>query len=258
MKGKDFISKLIATERVVIRRPFIAVLAYHSVSGGNDSVDIKLSDFERQIDYLVGKNYKVGSLSEVMEMTEKSVLERPVVGISFDDGYSDLLDTALPVLAKHNLKATFFVLSRPGKADRSQINNSKSLLDNNGVRMILSEGHEIGSHTSTHPNLLDLRMDRLREEIIDSKYELEKEFGGKVKYFAYPKGKYDQRSSRLCREAGYEAAFSACPGFVGKNIGLYEIPRILIDRYHGIDQFQALLTVCGSSYQKLKTRRSRK
>src|SRR5215831_20038271 len=65
------------------------------------------------------------------------------MALTFDDGPNDphtmhLLD----VLAKHNAKATFFLIGRYVR-QRPEI-----------ARAVLTAGHEIGNHTDSHPNLI--------------------------------------------------------------------------------------------------------
>ena len=76
------------------------------------------------------------------------------MALTFDDGPNDphtlhLLD----VLAKHNARATFFLI---GKYVRQRPDI---------VRAIAAAGHEIGNHTDSHPNLILVSAARLRQEL---------------------------------------------------------------------------------------------
>jgi peptidoglycan/xylan/chitin deacetylase (PgdA/CDA1 family) len=99
------------------------------------------------------------------------------MALTFDDGPNDphtmnLLD----VLARHNAKATFFLM---GKYVRQRPDIA---------RAILAAGHEIGNHTDSHPNLVLVSAARLRQELADCTKALEDALGSKVTLFRPPFG----------------------------------------------------------------------
>jgi len=69
-------------------------------------------------------------------------------------------------------------------------------------------GHEIGSHSRSHPILPMLDDGTLREEIVGSRAALEAMLGRRVHSFCYPNGDSDERVEQVVREAGYECATS--------------------------------------------------
>src|SRR5471030_219233 len=88
------------------------------------------------------------------------------MALTFDDGPNDphtlhLLD----VLAKHNAKATFFLIGKYVR-QRPEI-----------ARAILTAGHEIGNHTNSHPNLVLVSAARLRQELEDCQKSVEDALG---------------------------------------------------------------------------------
>ncbi|HEY2498458.1 MAG TPA: polysaccharide deacetylase family protein [Candidatus Angelobacter sp.] len=99
------------------------------------------------------------------------------MALTFDDGPNDphtlhLLD----VLAKHDAKATFFLIGQYVR-QRPEI-----------ARAILAAGHEIGNHTYSHPNLIFVSARRLRQELEDCNKALEDAVGMKVSLFRPPFG----------------------------------------------------------------------
>jgi len=99
------------------------------------------------------------------------------MALTFDDGPNDphtmhLLD----VLAKHNAKATFFLIGRYVR-QRPEI-----------ARAILAAGHEIGNHTHSHPNLVLVSAGRLRQELNDCGKALEDVLGTRITLFRPPFG----------------------------------------------------------------------
>ncbi len=106
------------------------------------------------------------------------------IALTFDDGPNDphtlrLLD----VLARHEAKATFFLIGRYVR-QRPDI-----------ARAIQAAGHEIGNHTYSHPNLIFVSRRRLRQELADCGKALEDALGTTVRLFRPPFG--GRRSSVL-------------------------------------------------------------
>lgn len=69
------------------------------------------------------------------------------LALTFDDGPSNFTEAVLDILKEHNARATFFVAG---------VNNGHGQLDiryADTLRRMVSEGHQIGSHTWSHPNL---------------------------------------------------------------------------------------------------------
>ncbi len=113
------------------------------------------------------------------------------MALTFDDGPNDphtmhLLD----VLARHNAKATFFLI---GKYVRQRPDIA---------RAILAAGHEIGNHTDSHPNLVLVSAVRLRQELSDCGKALEDALGTKITLFRPPFGGRRPNVLRTARGMG--------------------------------------------------------
>jgi peptidoglycan/xylan/chitin deacetylase (PgdA/CDA1 family) len=74
------------------------------------------------------------------------------------------------------------------------------------VRALHAAGHEIGSHSLTHPLLPDLSDERVRDEVEVSRHELRSAIRADVPSFCYPNGSYDARTLHAVKAAGYECA----------------------------------------------------
>lgn len=130
--------------------------------------------------------------------------------ITFDDGYKDLLEHAVPTLLALGLTAVIFPIVdfvgrksswSPRLADRAEHLSAADLRELAGL------GFEIGSHTLTHPVLPTLGSEAKRREIQTSRPALEDVVGAPVRTFAYPYGAMDEEAVALAGET-YEAAFS--------------------------------------------------
>ncbi len=124
------------------------------------------------------------------------------MALTFDDGPNDphtmhLLD----VLAKHNAKATFFLI---GKYVRQRPDIA---------RAILAAGHEIGNHTDSHPNLILVSAARLRQELADCTKSLEDALGQKVTLFRPPFGGRRPNVLRTARRMGLSPVMWSVSGY---------------------------------------------
>ena len=113
------------------------------------------------------------------------------MALTFDDGPNDphtmhLLD----VLARHNAKATFFLIGKYVR-QRPEI-----------ARAILAAGHEIGNHTDSHPNLVLVSAARLRQELDGCRKSLEDALGTKITLFRPPFGGRRPNVLRTARKMG--------------------------------------------------------
>ncbi len=113
------------------------------------------------------------------------------MALTFDDGPNDphtmhLLD----VLAKHDAKATFFLIGKYVR-QRPEI-----------ARAILAAGHEIGNHTDSHPNLVLVSAARLRQELESCSKSLEDALGTKTTLFRPPFGGRRPNVLRTARKMG--------------------------------------------------------
>lgn len=148
--------------------------------------------------------------------------ENPIV-FTFDDGWESQLTQALPVLVKHRVPATFFVL--PGFDGKQP--NHMSLED---FQTLADAGMSVQSHTINHaelPSLLRSNRGAAEAEVVESKQILE-QFGG-VDYLAYPYGAFDADTEILIIRANYTAALSTRFGRVHFPADLMRLSRIAVN-----------------------------
>jgi peptidoglycan/xylan/chitin deacetylase (PgdA/CDA1 family) len=86
------------------------------------------------------------------------------------------------------------------------------------VRKLAGQGHVIGSHTLTHPNIAFVSDEEVRAELGDSKTKLERELGVPIAHFAYPgpalRPNWSERSREISEDVGYETAVTIESGAV--------------------------------------------
>jgi peptidoglycan/xylan/chitin deacetylase (PgdA/CDA1 family) len=99
------------------------------------------------------------------------------IALTYDDGPNPhATPRLLEVLAKHEVKATFFLIGEFVRKEPAL------------VREIAAAGHTIGNHTMTHPWLSYCSSARVRTEIADSKAILEDTIGATISLFRPPHG----------------------------------------------------------------------
>lgn len=213
-----------------VNNPPAHILCYHSVSKTDSLVNVQPSQFKKHIQYILS-HFDVVALSEVVDfIDEKREAMKPIVAITFDDGYRNLLAIA-PYLYSLGIKPTIFVTSQPNAINRQELDNYHPVMSMRDVKHLHDNyGWEIASHTATHPNLLTLNDHDLEVEVVQSKRQLEDELGCEVKYFAYPKGYYNERAVDMCRVAKYHGAFTTQRALISRQTSRYRIHRIGIDR----------------------------
>jgi peptidoglycan/xylan/chitin deacetylase (PgdA/CDA1 family) len=177
----------------------VPILAYHSVGGAASDYVVPTPAFEQQLDWLAAHGFHTASLRELADSRAgRGVLPARSVILTFDDGKSDALEVVLPLLRKHGMRATFFIIT--GKVGQP------GFLNWAGVRALAAAGMEIGSHTRTHPRLPELGDAAAEEELKSSKSILEAQLGGPVDALAYPYNSLRSHTVALAAAAGYRIA----------------------------------------------------
>ncbi len=102
-------------------------------------------------------------------------------------------------------------------------------MDEEQLRALVEEGHEVGSHTMTHPILTQLGGNDLEREVAVSKRVLEGILGRPVSSFSYPNGDYDGRVRRCVEAAGYSSSVTTLWGNNAPSADVLELRRFEMD-----------------------------
>ena len=226
---------------------FIPILTYHQIEQAPlkgtpmRSLYVSPGTFHRQMYLLKILGYRGLSMTELMPYLRGEKSGR-VVGITFDDGYLNNLVHAAPVLMRFGFSSTCYVVNdligATNSWDAPLGVPSAQLMNERELGLWIQAGQEIGSHTLTHRNLLQLDEVDQQAEIVRSKSELELRLGTQVNQFCYPYGDYDSKCASFVQAAGYAAATTthrsrvACSPAKGGVTPLreFELPRVPIVR----------------------------
>jgi peptidoglycan/xylan/chitin deacetylase (PgdA/CDA1 family) len=222
----------------------LRVLMYHKINDEpENSVTVPISLFDEQMAQLGDLGYSPVSLDDVFAYYVDGVPLPPrAVLITFDDGYRDNLENAVPVLQRHGYPAVLFVPigyldgSRPlphddHLASRGILNRTLRWED---LAALEAAGVRVGSHGIGHRPLADLEVDEAAREITLSKLRLEDALGRPVRAFAYVKGSeahYRLVHLSLLKQAGYQLAFTSVSGANGPSTDPLQLHRYNVEPY---------------------------
>lgn len=203
------------------------VLMYHSVAdSASDPYRITVSPHRlgRQLGWLAARGLRGVGVAELLRERAAGRGEN-LVGLTFDDGYQDFLDHAVPLLHRHRCTATVFVLAgRLGGTNVwDPLGPRKRLLTAEGVLAAAGAGMEIGCHGLLHRELPRLDDAALHEETAHSRELLTRITGTPPAGFCYPYGTLDARAVAAVRAAGYAYGCGIDPGPL---TGLHAVPRV--------------------------------
>lgn len=203
----------------------VSILFYHRVADAvPNNWTMSTQMFKRQIDWLA-EHYDFVSLSEAQSRLREGN-QRPAVAITFDDGYADNCDFAIPLLLRREIPFTYFVstqILRDQTAFEHDLDAGERLRVNTieQIRAMADAGVEIGAHTRTHADMgRSTNIDWIKEELLGSIDDLQAWIKAPVRYFAFPFG----LPANMTREAAAVVAEAGLKGFCSA-YGAYNFPR---------------------------------
>jgi peptidoglycan/xylan/chitin deacetylase (PgdA/CDA1 family) len=195
----------------------ILVLFYHRVADDDtDCWNHSNRLFADQIHWLRDR-FDMISLAEVQRRITVGN-DRPAVAITFDDGYAESCDEAIPLLIREGVPCTYFVSWQhicdgrpfPHDAAEGRADPPNTIAQ---LRDIAAAGIEIGGHTRTHADLGKIvNPQQIFDEVIATNREIEQTLGYPVRFFSFPYGlpeNLNARAVRLLKDHGYSGFCSA-------------------------------------------------
>jgi peptidoglycan/xylan/chitin deacetylase (PgdA/CDA1 family) len=145
---------------------------------------------------------------------------RPCVALTFDDGPSpEITPRVLEILRERNVKATFF-------STGSQVERHPDL-----ARLVTSEGHVIGNHTYSHPQLFCfLTPRRLRDEIERAQQAISQATGVRPRHFRSPVGLRHPLLAPTLDRASLELVLWQIRTYDTRNVAAADLRRRILDR----------------------------
>lgn len=221
-------------------RKGVRILAYHGVTTPPDSpFAVSVENFEKQMSFLKA-NYNVIGFQDYLDWRDnRKVLPDNSVIVTFDDGFKNLTENAVPVLTKHTVPATFFIIAGKMIGDDKRFMTEKDISTASSSPLI-----DIGSHSLNHLSLAQISSDDRRKEALISKQQLEAGLSKPIEFFCYPYGTFndfDESSCRALAENGYSLGCTSVNGVNFKSTNPYKLRRNKVEWSDDIGTFSRQL-----------------
>jgi len=232
----------------------IPILMYHSISNKTDNVihpyyqsTTTPKIFRKHMEFLYENKCSVISLKEALKYfrDKKSNYYKPVV-ITFDDGFADFYNEALPILSLYNFCATVFLPTKFIGDNRKRF-KGKECLTWGEIRKCQIEGIDFGSHTNSHIQLLSMTKKKIEVEIKVSKIIIEDNIGSKVETISYPyafpeaQSDFNSFLKKVLKENGYKNGVTTIIGTANRNDCRYFMKRIPVNTHDDLQFYKAKL-----------------
>ena len=224
----------------------IPILMYHQVgipaAKGTPyrGLTVHPKRFSSQMRWLKRLGYTGLSMRDIMPYIRGEKTGK-VVGITFDDGYQNVLHHALPVLQELGFSSTNYIVSNQLGGtnfwDAEKGVPSSKLMSTDELKHWLAAGQEIGSHTLDHVHLPSLDADEALRQIAQSKTDLEQLFNVEVNAFCYPYGHLNPQLAQWVAQSGYDNATTTERGLALPSDSTLELPRVTVSRSTHIVRF---------------------
>lgn len=224
-------------------RERVVFLCYHGVTkhptrSPNDPKGLHVNHlrFKKHLQFLES-HYRVISLSDYIKArADRRSLPPYCVVLTFDDGFRNFLTVAAPLLSKHQMPATVFLVTDNASESSQQILTNEWTADDDRSYLswkdanYLKEKHKIefGSHTCSHSGLLTLTLEEAKRELLHSYEQLISNLTVEAPVLSYPKGQYSPVLANEARNVGYAAAVTTDRGRNEADHDLFTLGRTLI------------------------------
>jgi peptidoglycan/xylan/chitin deacetylase (PgdA/CDA1 family) len=222
----------------------LRVLMYHKVNDlWPNPTTVPTAVFEEQMGLLARLGYTPVTLDAVLDhFLRGAPLPTGAVLLTFDDGYRDNLENALPILRRYGYPAVLFVPigfldgERPLPHEESLrlLGIRNETVDWDELAELEAGGIRIESHGIGHRPLSELDPAEATREIALSKLRLEERLGREVEAFAFVKGSladYHPEHASLVQQAGYRLGFTSVSGANGPETDRFRLRRYNVEPY---------------------------
>jgi len=207
--------------------PGVRVVHYHYVFP--DQRD----NFARQL-ALLSSAFEPVSLSDAVGRIEAGTWSGRELAVTFDDGFRNQLEHGAPLLREHGFSGCFYLITDfVGAGDeaterfcreRILMRGGVTPMDWDDARELLAQGHEVGSHTVSHPNLAAADDETIDHELRESRATLHERLGIDVAHFCPPFGD----AARFGAPHSFNNSPRKAALFYGCNIGAALIAAVII------------------------------
>ncbi len=225
------------------RQASVPILMYHYVEPWPANADeirknltVQPEDFSAQMEYLHQQGYQTVSLYDlVYALTLGRPLPPKAVIVTFDDGYADLPQYAVPAMEAYGYTGTIFVITE------FMDNGLAAYLTWPQAEKLYAQGWKIEPHSKSHEQLAGRDRAFQLYQMLGSVQTVEAHIGVQPRFFCYPSGKYDELTLQLAREmnlwGGVTVEFGRTHTFAGR----YTLSRVRVSGTETLPQFAGAL-----------------
>ena len=225
------------------------ILTYHSLDDSESVISTHPEVFRRQMDFLAASGIPVLPLAETLERAGS-------VAITFDDGFRNVFEQAVPVLEQYRFPATIFVVEKFCGLSNNWPSQPKGVVPELPLLgweelSELPRSIALGAHTATHPDLTRLPPGESERELLDCQNGMEQRLARPVRLLAYPYGASNDRVREMAAKH-FDIAVGTRMDFLAPRPDRWSLPRI--DMYYLTGRFplERLFTATGSIYVGLR------
>jgi peptidoglycan/xylan/chitin deacetylase (PgdA/CDA1 family) len=227
----------------------LPVLMYHRVAPDGAEATrrwrVHPDDFDAQLRHLREAGYQSLTLAQWRAACERrQPLPARAVLLTFDDGYADFPDYALPLLSRHGFLATMFVVTDlvgASNAWDAELGESLPLMDWEALAAIRADGVEIGSHSSEHRPLVTLSAAELTRDLCRSRERLRERLGTGARSVCYPYGLHDAGVLSVAGACGFDSGVTTNEWHASFGDDPLGLPRLEVHGTETLAQFAAKL-----------------
>jgi peptidoglycan/xylan/chitin deacetylase (PgdA/CDA1 family) len=215
------------------------ILAFHSIGNTvdgdvNNIYSLSRTEFVKQIDsvrqFAEDHGFSFAPFGTPKEQT---------ICITFDDGYSDALSVAAPILS--NFRIPFHVFVSPQK---SETNDARYLSKAEIKELHSISQATVGAHGYSHTSLTSISNELAKIELDKSKSVLEDLLSSPVESMSYPYGHTNEHITQMTQQSGFKYAACSKWGFVAEKSN--PLMQSRIDMWTGDTQRDVQLKLYGS------------
>ncbi|MCJ1995042.1 polysaccharide deacetylase family protein [Lactococcus piscium] len=198
------------------------ILMYHHIADvvNGNTLFVPANEFKMEMTALKNAGYYTLSPDEAYRVLTTN--EKPadkIVWVTFDDGYKNAQETAVPILTELGMKGSFFIIT-------GMIGNEDKMADSGLLAIKSNPLMSLGSHTVNHLDLQYATQDVATKELVESKQYLDSLLQQDTSVICYPSGRYNEQTPALATAAGYKLGLTTHPGLASSTDGLLSLNRV--------------------------------